>query len=172
MRTGKAMRTFAGLLCLQLAFSQLGWSAEPQSVPLLTDVRLHDGGLLTGQVVDGAGVPSADATVTVAFGNQPVAETQTDSKGEFQVRGLRGGVHAVALESGVAQCRLWAPGTAPPKAGPRVLLVENQEVVRGKSCAQHKFAHALSNPWLLMGVAAVAIAVPVALNGGESESGS
>ena len=174
MRVFDALRSVAlALACLGLALPgncRAAVSAEPQSA--IADVSLEVGGRLHGQVLDANGVPTADSLVKVSFQNQPVAETRTNSNGEFQVTGLRGGVHAVASERGVALCRFWAPDTAPPEAPSRILLVDGDTLVRGKSCGQHRLAHALSNPWLLIGVAAVAIAVPVALNGDDGDSGS
>lgn len=137
----------------------------------LSDIGLADGGVLAGQVLGVEGLPKANETVTISFESRAIVTARTNAEGEFVVAGLRSGVHTVAAQEGVAAFRFWAPHTAPPRAPSRVLLVKEGTVVRGKSQKQHAIAQLLSNPYVLLGAAAVAIIVPAVVNGNGSGGG-
>jgi hypothetical protein len=142
--------------------------------PMIADVALQSGGTLTGQVVDSQGQAKPQANVNVYHQDQQVASTKTDENGNFSVRGLRGGVHTVAAGEGVATYRFWAPNTAPPQAQSQAMLVADQNVTRG-NIGNGGFVAFITNPWVLAGLVATAIAVPIALNnsgGGGGGSGS
>jgi len=135
---------------------------------LIRDVALSPGGMLVGQILDEKMQPVSGTEVSVQVGGQSAAATTTDANGVFAVAGLRGGVHQVAAQQSVANCRLWAPGTAPPSAESSLRLIPGQEqLVRGQypgnsfSDRMHAWA---TNPWIVGGVIVTAIAVPVALN--------
>jgi hypothetical protein len=146
-------------------------AADPAGV--MIDVSLTTGGVLSGQVLDGEGQPKSGERIAILFENQPVAVVRADEHGEFHVRGLHSGIHVVSTSEGSAPFRFWAPSTAPPNVPAKVLLVKEGTVVRGKSQKQHAIAHLLSNPYVLIGAAAVAIIVPAAINGnGTSGRGS
>lgn len=135
----------------------------------LMDVELRDGGVLFGQVVDQQGVPLADVSVTLLNGEQKLAETQTDARGVFAFQRLRGGVCQVTAAEGIGAYRVWAPGTAPPSAEPGALLVAGTDLVRGNMGAALNdcgcwMRYHLSNPLVLAGLTATAIAVPIALH--------
>src|SRR5688500_8644927 len=83
-------------------------------MPAVADVALARGGLLQGQVVDAKGSPMKGAPVSVWHENQQVAKTVSDDNGQFQVAGLRGGVHMVVAGQNSSTYRLWTAEAAPP----------------------------------------------------------
>ncbi len=143
-------------------------SAARPAVSAVRDVALQDGGSLTGQVLDAAGTPVVGTAVAVLDQGHAVATTQTGAEGRFAVSGVKAGVYEVATSNGVTVCRLWAPRTAPPAAQADALVVHGDTVVRGGGeCApagRGGVIGFLSNPWVLGGIVAAAIAVPLALD--------
>lgn len=136
------------------------------------DVALRDGGYLTGQVLDAAGAPVAATPVAVVDQGRVVATALTGEDGRFTIAGVKAGVYQVATDKGVTVCRLWAPGTAPPAAISDALVVNGDTVVRGAGCGGAGCGGAgcggvigfLSNPWVMAGIVAAAIAIPLALD--------
>jgi hypothetical protein len=138
--------------------------AAPVAAPVITDVQLRDGGVLVGQLVDAQGNPAQGMPVSLRQNDRDVATTITDKSGYYNVSGLQGGIYQVASPNGSAAYRLWSPGTAPPSAQQGALLVVGDEIVRG----QFGMWGFLTNPWVVAGLIATAIAVPIAV----SNSGS
>lgn len=153
--------------CLGMLISPTAMAAEPQAAP--SDVLLHDGSTLVGQVVDAQGVPQSLALVTLANHEREVAQVRADHEGKFSVPGLQGGVYRVSSHGQENIYRMWAPNTAPPVAQQGVTLVVGQDVVRGQygtgggpftNMAQWIADH----PIITAGVIGAAIAIPVALD--------
>jgi hypothetical protein len=129
--------------------------------PVQIDVALRDGGTLMGQVVTANGVPVAQSPVSVRLQGREVAKAVTDRFGYFVVRGLRGGLCEVTCGRARGTVRAWAPGTAPPVAQAGVLLVEGGQPIRGQS---GPLGYWLGKPWVIAGVVAAAVAIPVAIH--------
>jgi hypothetical protein len=100
--------------------------------PAIPDVALQDGGVLQGQLLDKSGAAKAATPVVVAQKGKVVVVAMTDKKGEFRIRGLRGGVYQLESEHGKGVYRLWAPKTAPPAAKSGVLMIVDDSIVRGQ----------------------------------------
>jgi len=132
------------------------------------DVALQDGGTLVGQVVDGQGNPLAGARVTVRQMDREVAVTAADAQGQFAVRGLRGGQYQIVAGGSAAAYRLWAPNTSPPAAQPRAILVAGPTQVRGQ---YGPIVGWLTKPWVLAGLVAAAIAIPIAIHESQVDRG-
>lgn len=98
----------------------------------VTDVALGPGGVLRGQVVNSGGAALQDAKVAVFQSREAVATSQAGPNGEFEFRGLRGGVYQLGTENGTMTCRLWTSESAPPSARTSVALVSSDMVVRGQ----------------------------------------
>jgi hypothetical protein len=127
----------------------------------MDDVALAPGGLLVGQILDETLQPVRGAAVEIEADGLSAASTVTDANGVFAVSGMRGGVHQVVVQNSIENCRLWAPGTAPPSAQAVLRCIPGQEnVIRGQ-WSPHPW---LTNPWLIGGVIVTAIAVPIVLN--------
>lgn len=150
--------------------------SAPAPGHVVRDVELGYGGLLVGRLLDGNGRPLSGAEVTVACGNKSLANTHTDAEGVFAVSNLRGGVHAVVTTENMQVCRLWAPGTAPPQAPKSIDLVSDTSVARGQYGPPpgNRFIRSAkvwaTNPFIVGGVVAAAIAIPVALSDNDGPS--
>ena len=104
-----------------------------------------------------------------------VCLTTTDGNGEFQCLTLRGGVHHVICGRSGRVVRLWAAGTAPPSAGTQLMIVQTGETIR----AQHEpgpiLTHweslkcHLTNPFIVGGIVAAAVAIPVAIHNANQD---
>jgi hypothetical protein len=106
--------------------------------------------------------------VAVIRQGQEIARTQTNAEGRFAVQGLTGGVYQVATPVGAATYRAWSPRTAPPAATQAITIVPDETIVRGQ------FGTGalgwLANPWVLAGIVAAAIAIPLALDDDDDAS--
>ena len=129
-------------------------------VPAAVDVALREGGALLGQVVDAQGKPLPRAPVRLWERDREVAATLSGSSGYFLVNGLHGGTYRVGVGKANGLFRLWAPDTAPPSAQPGALIVVGGKQVLGQN---GPLAYMLSNPWIVAGLVATAIAVPVVI---------
>ncbi len=153
-----------GHLYGQLPPAQITTSSQPM------DVGLGDGHVLRGHVVDNAGNAADHVNVLLFTGGELVASGQSDARGRFAIANLRGGVYQLAAGDQVSFIRCWAPNTSPPTAKQSVLL-QVEDVQRAQispaSCA-------LANPWVIAGIVAAAIAIPVALkaNSDDRDNGS
>jgi hypothetical protein len=130
------------------------------------DVALLDGGTLHGQVFDAQGKPLARAAVSIQQLDREIQAAVTDAWGAFRVTGLRGGMYRIVAGDASGTYRLWAPNTAPPSARRGALVVAGDPEVMLAQCEPHRRGplQFLRNPWVIAGIVAVAIAVPVALN--------
>jgi hypothetical protein len=171
MKTAKFVRgVLVVLATCGICTPQLAFAADPTPAPAVLDVALGDGGVLHGQVVNlqGAGVPGVP--VFVKMQDRNVATATTAGDGTFSVQGLRGGVYQVATIQGQGVYRLWSAGTEPPAAQPNAILytqggtVDNGSVVYTQDTSGGGMKMLLSNPIVIAGLVATAIAVPVALN--------
>jgi hypothetical protein len=144
--------------------------ARSSAAPVVRDVALQAGGVLRGQVLNAQGAPAAMTKVVLAQQGQALAEATTDAQGRFSFSGLKGGVYQVATTHGASVYRAWNPGTAPPAAQADALIVNGEAVIRGQCqecdpCSSRGgLLHFLSNPWVLGGLAATAIAIPLVVD--------
>lgn len=140
---------------------------SPPAVAKPIDVALQEGGVLVGQVVTPEGVPLPNATVGIDAGQQVLGVAKTDAQGRFAVRGLKGGVYRLSAADGSGVYRVWAPGMAPRGAQQGTLIVAGQDLTRGQVIPRARTW--LRNPWVVGGVIATAIAVPIALSEDDDE---
>jgi hypothetical protein len=136
-------------------------ASQPAQAPNITDVALGEGGVLMGQVVDVAGVPQGKVPVSLQSGQDQLGTNVTDANGYFAFRGLRGGVYQLVSADGQGAYRVWMPGTAPATAQKGALVVAGQDLVRGQYGGRLRYW--LSNPWVIAGIVAAAVAIPVAI---------
>jgi hypothetical protein len=167
---GRALMFLASAgICLPLApaTAEEIQSAKP---PVIRDVELEYGGLLIGRLVDANGRPQCDTHVSVVTSGKTLATTRSDAEGVFAVSKLRGGVHEIRTAENVQVCRLWAHDTAPPRVPKSIDVVSNGDVVRGQYGPPpgNRFIKKAkvwaTNPFIVGGVVAAAVAIPVALS--------
>lgn len=125
------------------------------------DVGLHEGGVLFGQVVDAQGRPQSKLVVKLVQRDQVVAEATSDASGYFAVVNVPAGTYQIAADQTQGLYRLWAPKTAPPVAQPGALLVVGRGPIRAQA---GPVGHWLSKPWVVAGLMAAAITIPVAIH--------
>ncbi len=169
MDYSRAITTFAfGLACLGLLtptplLHAASHESKQQTREISTvDVALDTGGVLRGQVVNSQGVPLKNTSLSLRQLPGETVTTATDNSGRFELAGLHGGTCQIVAGSSVAVCRLWSPDTAPPSAKPALLIVADGPQVLGQRGPIANWA--LSHPWIVAGVVATAIAVPVAIH--------
>jgi len=170
MRTARGFRQLiVALSCVGLLGGQAARAAHPLGVPM-RDVALQAGGVLQGQVLDEQGAALPHTRVALTKQGEAVALTQTDAEGRFAVHGVAAGIYELQTAQSAAACRLWAPNTAPPAAQPSVLLISDDSVVRGQFGPGMGWGSGgglmgwLTNPWVLAGIVAAAIAIPIAVS--------
>ncbi len=165
MTTVRLVRTvIVSLATLGICLPEVTFASAPPPTPAVVDIALADGGVLHGQVVDLQGGRAANVPVSVKAPDREVARTITTGEGRFAVQGLKGGVYQVAAGDGQGVYRLWAANTAPPSAQKGAIVYTQNPQPRGT------LKMLLSNPIVIAGLVATAIAVPVAL--ANSGSGS
>ena len=165
MKSGRLTRgVFVSLALVGLCLPEVALAADQAPAPIVTDIALADGGTLHGQLVDLRGGGISGAPVSLRAQDREVANTMTTTDGRFQVQGLQGGVYQVAAGQGQGIYRFWTPGTAPPAAQKGAI------VYTGSNSGGVGIKGLLSNPLVIAGVIATAIAVPVALSNTRSAS--
>lgn len=166
----KGLVVSVAVLGICLPQSLLASTPVKQS-PVVVDVALGQGGVLLGQVIDPNGTVKANVPVSLSLGDRELAKAKTDTNGYFAFSGLRGGVYQVVAAKGVAAYRAWAERTAPPTAEKGALVISGQDLMRGQ---YHHTAgwlkYHLANPWVVAGIVATAVAVPVGIHNSSSST--
>jgi hypothetical protein len=139
----------------------------PRPMPKALDVELHKGGMLVGQVVDAQGTPQVKMPVSLTQGDKTLANAATNRGGFFAVSGVSAGTYRVAAGKTQGIYRLWAPGTSPPTAQQGTLLVVGQGPSRGQNGTTGPIGYWLGNPWIIAGLIAAAVAIPVAIHNNQ-----
>jgi hypothetical protein len=183
--------------CWAIIFSPVATAAPAGQAPLVADVALTDGGVLTGQVVTAQGAPVAEAPVVVSLQGREVIRVASNADGAFAAPGLKGGVYQVSTPDSSGVYRLWAPRTAPPAARQGVMIVSGSETVLGqfgpppgppmgppmgppvdpalgpppeKGPLGKAMGWIADHPFITAGVVATAIAVPLALEDDDDDA--
>jgi hypothetical protein len=169
MKVSKLMHgCIVALTCFGFLSADLARAAAP-AVAKVGDVALQAAGAVQGQVLDAQGAPLAGKQVAAVQNGKIMATAVTDSSGRFAMNNLSGGVCEFQTETNRDVYRLWAPRTAPPAAQQRVLLVSDSKVVLGQNCGGNALGW-LANPWVLGGLVAAAIAIPLAVANSDDDA--
>ena len=143
-------------------------AAAPPARPsiLASDVALSPGGTLRGQVLSpqGRGLPGVH--VAVSTGSRDLGSTVTNAEGRFELRGLKGGVLTLTAAQSQTTVRAWTASAAPPAAKGDVLLVAGQSQALGQWGG---FKKVITNPWVIAGIVAAAVAIPVAIHNSNDD---
>jgi len=141
----------------------------------VVDVELGTNGVLRGQLVDRQGRQLPISQVQVTNGHQ-TRSTYSNKQGNFLFEGLVGSTYQVQAAGNLQIVRAWAKGTAPPKALDALLIVHDSDIVLGQHCgspvcgnAIRGAKHPLSNPFILGGIVATAVAIPVAIHNRDKD---
>jgi hypothetical protein len=185
-------RWIAAIACVAMITPRAGWSSEsirrlaaPENSPHADDVRLDSQRRLWGQLLDRQGRPRPTAQVSLWSRGQLLARTRTRADGAFHFDQMSGGVYRVAADDSTGVYRVWTPNSAPPTARTAILLVDGA-AVRGQQggsftpapspphhpkqrglCGGHydgAIMRTLCSPWVVGGLIAAGIAIPLALS--------
>ena len=126
-----------------------------QTKDAILDVTLDKAGSLTGYVVDAQGKPQANEVVRVMQGRTEVAKATTNAKGQFEVKGLRGGVYGIVSAKGTTGYRVWTSNAAPKTAKQFAVVVKDNQLVRAQDCECVESCDLLSGSHLILGGAAI-----------------
>jgi len=144
-------------------------------VAMLHDTRLVGRGELRGTVTNAQGRALANTEVRVRDLNGKMIVARTNAAGQFAATGLRGGIYQVTAGHASQVIRAWAPGTAPPRARGGLLLVSDPNVVVGQwepgtlGYFIEGMKGTLSNPLVVGGIIAAAVAIPVAIHNADDD---
>jgi len=126
------------------------------------DVALDHNDLLLGQVLDVNGEPLRGSPVWLRSSDGKVTKTVTDQSGRFSAGRLGNGTYEIVAGSpqgdyGRGVYRVWRPTSAHPSAQQNATL----RIVRGQGGGIGSF---LGNPWVIVGIVATAVAIPVVIH--------
>lgn len=140
------------------------------------DVQLQSDNSLVGQLVDHTGIAQTGVSVKIYTKSDIVAVESTDAAGMFRVQNVKPGTYFVVTADSVRTCRVWDARIAPPSSSPCMLLVSGK-IVRGQlgndsshGVVGNILGRAASDPWIVGGLIATAIAVPLATRDNDDAS--
>ena len=141
-------------------------ASNSKAAPLIFDIGLQKGNTLVGQLVNAQGIPQVKQRVSLIQKQKVLVTSMTDKNGYFAFTRVPAGTYHVAAPKAQGLCRVWAPKTAPPIAQPGLLLVDGKGAVRAQ---QGPIAYWLGKPWVIAGLVAAAVAIPVAIHNSQND---
>ncbi len=139
---------------------------QPAPQGRVVDIQLDHQQTLVGRVAHADGSPVAGLTVQLWQRNQLHETLASNERGDFRFQNLPGGTYQIAIGNDVHVLRCWATGSAPPHARDMLRLTVSEETVRGQGFPP---TCGVVNPWIIAGVAAAAIVIPIALHNNRSD---
>jgi hypothetical protein len=136
-------------------------------VPRITDVAMDEHQVVHGRVLNDSSAPIPGAGIEVFQGAKQVGQVMADECGQFQWKCAGGGTYHLLTNGQVTTVRIWTAAAAPPHSVKHVALVPGQ-VARGQSGT---FPYTQVNPWVVAGVVAAAVAIPVVLHNNRTDEG-
>lgn len=135
MKTNQIWKAALLLLVVGVAASSQAMAGEAKvaAKPAIQDISLNQHGRMVGSLVDAQGRPISNKEVVVHQGRKEVAKAVTNTKGQFEVAGLKGGVYEVTSERGTSTYRVWTAEAAPKASRSTALVVAGQQTVRAQT---------------------------------------
>ena len=158
--------------------AELANQSELSRAMRAADIAMTPKGQVMGTVTDAQGQPMAGKVVEFRATNGRTWRATSGKEGNFLISGLPGSVYQVVTGDSVRICRLWTAGTAPPSANSALLIVGDRAAVRGQPSRQGiggpqqglgnglfggAVTRGFSSPWVVGGILAAGLAVPIAL---------
>lgn len=150
----------------------------PTSPAVIQDTALTKAGVLRGHVFNAQGTALRGVDVAVLATDGRAVRSRTKEDGEFAVGGLKGGVYQVVAGQGSQVIRAWSEGTAPPQAEEQIMIVSDPRVMAGQwepgtlGYFLQEARYTLSNPLVVGGIIAAAVAIPVAIHNADDDEAS
>ena len=167
LRTGTIVVACLGMLIPPPVLHAATGDAPTANRAVTVDVSLSADGLLRGQAVNAQGRPAPLTRVSVRQNDREVATATTDRNGHFLLPGLRVGTYQLVAGQASVTYRLWQAKMAPPSATRAVLIVVDGRQVLAQ---QGPLGYWLSNPWIVAGLVAAAVAIPVAIHNHQTDN--
>ena len=124
----QAVALFMAVLFVMPVNVIAGSTTQAHAKPKLRNVELAQNGEVHGRVLDVHGRPVVDTTVEIST-KSGKKSAKTNSKGQFKLAGLKGGVCVVQVGDANYGARLWTQGTAPPKSLKQFSVVNDPNFV-------------------------------------------
>jgi hypothetical protein len=148
---------------------------ERQRHAAVLDAALSQSGTLSGKVYNAQGKPLPGVDVVVVAPRGEAVRLLTNEQGEFAAGGLKGGVYHLTAGHGSQLVRAWTEGTAPPAAERQIFIVSDTRVALGQyepgtlGHFMQEAKYTLSNPLIVGGIIAAAVAIPVAIHNSDDD---
>ena len=141
----------------------------PADRPLaqVLDVALDAEQMLHGQVVNPSAVAVQQGQALLLRDGVTIGLVQADLEGRFAIRLTQGGLYQMATDHEVVSFRAWTAGAAPPRAQ-RAIVLTAGDVTRGQ---QGQIPFVRHSPWVIVGVVAAAVAIPIVLHNHRNDRG-
>jgi hypothetical protein len=161
------MASVLGMLIAPLLSAEERGRLPVQGTWQTVDVALDQQQLLRGHVTTSNGAAAGGTSLSLWQAGKLQQQTQADEQGRFQFTLRRGGNYQLVVGNQLTAIRVWTAEAAPPGCV-RQLVVVNGDVLRAQS---GKVPYMRVNPWLVAGVVAAAVAIPVVLSNNRSDRG-
>ncbi|MEK6247529.1 MAG: carboxypeptidase-like regulatory domain-containing protein [Planctomycetales bacterium] len=137
--------------------------AQPASAG---DIALDQFGQIHGRLTAQNGKPIAGATMVLQAQGSEIAQTVTNSSGEFVFRGVKGGLYQLtgvgpSGSFALATYRVWSSGLAPPTTRQIAELVVKSPGVRGQTGNSMIPPFMTRNTWMSAAILSAVIATPI-----------
>jgi hypothetical protein len=140
-------------------------AAQTVAAPTVRDVSLDRQGRLAGCVTDVQGLAVRRTTVVLErispAGRTLADRVVTDDAGRFQSRPLAAGSYVASAAGGHSAVRAWRAEAAPPAANRGLMIVADEQALRGQSSTNVIYEFIEARPALTYGAIATAIVVPI-----------
>lgn len=137
--------------------------ALPPSTLPIQDVAMDEGNSLRLNVPLTKG--TTPQQVLLLQSGEIVAKLSPDDVGDCHVRLQRGGIYQVVYNEVTTNIRVWTSSAAPPRTADQLKLVDAIQV-RGQ---QPLPPYTRVNPWVVAGVVAAAVAIPVVIHNNRND---
>ena len=113
------------------------FAGGPGPSPVARDVELRSDGTLHGQIYTSEGRVVENAPIELRYQGTIVARANTGANGDFAITGVRGGAHDLSVGAATASVRLWKNGTAPAGSVESLVVVGDENLVRGQAVDEY-----------------------------------
>ena len=144
---------------------QAGQAEKTVAAPAVRDVSLDRDGRLVGCVTDVQGSAVRRTAVLLEritpAGRTLADQVETDDAGRFQTRPLAAGSYIASAAGGQSAVRAWQAQAAPPAANRGLMIVADEQALRGQSSTNVVYEFIEARPALTYTAIGAAVVVPI-----------